>query len=72
MHLTVDPLMALQLLVAVLIVLTMPNNNEPSQTQKASKPELREPFQLADGNTYLEHAGMAVEADRIRNFKTTL
>jgi len=50
MHLTVDPLMALQLLAAVLIVLTMPNNNEPSQTQKASKPELSEllktsPFQ---------------------------
>ena len=28
MHLTVDPLLALQLLVAVLMVLTMPDNNE--------------------------------------------
>ena len=72
MHLTVDPLLALQLLVAVLIVLTMPDNNESSQPQKSSKPECREPFQLADGNTYVEHAGMAVEADLIRSFKTAL
>ena len=72
MHLTVDPLLALQLLAAVLIVLTMPDSNKPAQTQNASKPERRKPFQLADGNTYLEHAGMAVEADLIRSFKTAL
>ena len=72
MHPIVDPLLTLQLIAAVLIVLTMPDNNEPSQSQKASKPERREPFHLADGNTYVEHAGMAVEADLIRSFKTTL
>ena len=72
MHLTVDPLLALQLLVAVLIVLTMPDNNEPSQPQKASKPERREPFQLADGNTNVEHAEMAVNVDRIRNLSGAL
>ena len=55
---------------AVLIMLTMPDSNEPSQPKKASRPESREPFQLADGNTYVEHAGMAVEAERIRSFKT--
>ena len=70
MHLTFDPLLALQLIVAVLIMLTMPDSNEPSQPKKASRPESREPFQLADGNTYVEHAGMAVEAERIRSFKT--
>ena len=70
MHLTFDPLLALQLIVAVLIMLTMPDSNAPSQPKKASRPESREPFQLADGNTYVEHAGMAVEAERIRSFKT--
>ena len=65
MHLTVDPLLSLQLLAAVLIVLTMPENKEPTQAEEASKPEQREPFQLADGNTNVEHAGMAVNVDRI-------
>lgn len=72
MHLTVDPLLSLQLLAAVLIVLTMPENKEPTQAEQASKPEQREPFQLADGNTYVEHAGMAVEVDRIRSLSGAL
>ena len=72
MHPVVDPLMALQLLAAVLIVLTMPDSNEPTKHEEASMPESSEPFQLADGNTYLEHAGMAVEVDRIRSFNAAL
>lgn len=72
MHLTVDPLLSLQLLAAVLIVLTMPESKEPTQPEQASRPEPREPFQLADGNTYVEHAGMAVEVDRIRSLSGAL
>ena len=70
MHPTLDPVLTLQLLTAMLIVLTMPNSSKPPQSQEASMPESREPFQLDDGNTYVEHAGMAVEANRIRSFKT--
>ena len=72
MHPVVDPLMALQLLAALLIVLTMPDSNEPTKHEKASIPADREPFQLADGNTYVEHAGMAIEVDRIRSFNAAL
>ena len=72
MHLTVDPLLTLQLLTAVLIVLTMPESKELTQPEQASRPEQREPFQLADGNTYVEHAGMAVEVDRLRSFNAAL
>ena len=72
MHLTVDPLLSLQLLTAVLIVLTMPESKEPTQPEQASRPEQREPFQLADGNTNVEHAGMAVEVHRIRSLSSAL
>ena len=72
MPLTIDPLLTLQLLAAVLIVLTMPESNEPRQAETASRPEQREPFQLADGNTNVEHAGMAVNVDRIRNLSGAL
>lgn len=72
MHLTVDPLLSLQLLTAVLIVLTMPESKEPTQPEQASRPEQREPFQLADGNTNVEHAGMAVEVHRIRSLSGAL
>ena len=72
MHLTVDPLLSLQLLTAVLIVLTMPESKEPTQPEQASRPEQREPFQLADGNTNVEHAWMAVEVHRIRSLSGAL
>ena len=64
------PLLTLQLLAAVLIVLTMPESSAAPQPNKPTTPEESEPFELADGNTYVEHAGMAVEADRIRSFKS--
>ena len=54
MPLTIDPLLTLQLLAAVLIVLTMPESNDPRQAETASRPEQREPFQLADGNTNVD------------------
>ena len=57
---------------AVLIVITMPDSNEPTKPEKASMPADREPFELADGNTYVEHAGKAIEVDRIRSFNAAL
>jgi len=70
MHPSIDLQLILQLLAAVLIVLTMPDNDEQTQPEKASMTKSRKQFQLADGNTYVELAGMAVEVDRFRNFKT--
>ena len=69
MRAVVDPLLILQLLAAVLIVLTQPDSSEELETKEASMPRDCEPFQLSDGNTYVEHAGMAVEAHRIRSLK---
>lgn len=69
MHPIVDPLLTLQLLAAVLIVLTMPESSTSAQPDKATTPEESEPFELADGNSYVEHAGMAIEADRILSFR---
>jgi len=69
MHPIVDPLLTLQLLAAVLIVLTMPESSTSAQPDKATTPEESEPFELADGNSYVEHAGMAIETDRILSFR---
>ena len=46
-------------------MLTKPESSAPAAEQ-ANNAEESEPFELADGNTYVEH-GMAVEADRIRS-----
>ena len=56
----------LPLVGAVLIVLTLPDVSESPPAEQTSIPADREPFQLSDGNTYVEHAGMAVEVSRIR------
>ena len=71
MNSVIDPLLMLQLLVALLIVLTLPDSREEHQPKVAPLPADREPFQLSDGNTYVEHAGMAVEAHRIRSLNVT-
>ena len=71
MHPVIDPLLILQLLGAVLIVFTLPEESGSRQTEAASMPAAREPFQLSDGNTYVEHAGMAVEAHRIQSLNIT-
>ena len=63
----IDPLLILQLLATVLIVLTLPDSNEEHQPTVAPMPADREPFQLSDGNTYVQHAGMAVDAEKLRN-----
>ena len=57
---TPDPILLLQIVVAVFIVLTLPgNDSEPLQTQQ--KPSEPEPFLLGDGVSYVEHAGMTIE-----------
>ena len=66
MHSVFDPLLAVQLVAAVLIVLTLPDAHMHTKTEQASTPIELELFQLGDGNTYVEHAGMAVEVHRIR------
>ena len=71
MHAVIDPLLMLQLLAAVLIVHTLPDSSAPVPLKKAQMRAAREPFQLSDGNTYVEHAGMAVEAHRIQNLNIT-
>ena len=71
MHPVIDPLLILQLLGAVLIVFTLPDKSGSPQPEAASMPRDREPFQLSDGNTYVEHAGMAVEVHRIQSLNIT-
>ena len=71
MHPVIDPLLILQLLGAVLIVFTLPEESGSPHPEAASMPAAREPFQLSDGNTYVEHAGMAVEAHRIQSLNIT-
>jgi len=63
-----DPLLILDTCVAVLIVLTMPESESKAEPLPSSWPSDQEPFLLNDGNTYVEHAGMAVRADRFRAF----
>ena len=62
----IDPALTVQLVAAVLIVLTLPDSDQPACSERAPTNQESEPFQLGDGNTYVEHAGMAVEAHRIR------
>tara|TARA_B100001057_G_C22438824_1_gene790397 strand:- start:85 stop:336 length:252 start_codon:yes stop_codon:yes gene_type:complete len=50
MHSVIDPLLTLQLVGAVLIVLTLPDNSESPPSEQTSIPADREPFQLSDGN----------------------
>ena len=71
MHPAIDPLLILQLLGAVLIVFTLPEGSEALQPDEAPMPRAHEPFQLSDGNTYVEHAGMAVEVHRIQSLNIT-
>ena len=63
-----DPLLLFDTCVAVLIVLTIPETESKAEPLTPSWPSDQGPFQLNDGNTYVEHAGMAVRADRFRAF----
>ena len=50
----------------------MQTETATANAQTSFDPEQREPFLLADGNTNVEHAGMAVNVDRIRNLSGAL
>ena len=63
-----DPLLILDTCIAILIVLTMPEAESKAEPSAPSWPSDQGPFRLNDGNTYVEHAGMAVRADRFRAF----
>ncbi len=62
MHFLIDPVFTLQLLLAMFVVVTM--SDEPTKTE-ATMAECAKhtPFQLSDGNTYVEHAGMTIEQE---------
>ena len=63
----IDPLLILQLIATVLIVLTLPDSSEEHRPEETQMPADRKPFQLSDGNTYVQHAGMAVDAEKLRS-----
>ena len=66
MTLSIDPIVTLQMLLALFVVLTLPDETaEAEPTTAASNPHA--PFQLSDGHTYVEHAGMTIEQELYRS-----
>ena len=62
MSLTFDPLFTLQMLFAMFVVMTL--QDEPAEAKAATAaPSSHAPFQLSDGHTYVEHAGMTIEQE---------
>ena len=70
-HLAVHPLLILQAFMAVLVVLTLPDIGRARQPEETSASPQRKTFELSDGNTYVEHAGMAVEVHWIQSLNIT-
>ena len=66
MTLSIDPLVTLQMLLALFVVLTLPD--EPAEAEATTAaPNPQAPFQLSDGHTYVEHAGMTIEQELYRS-----
>ena len=66
MSLPIDPLVTLQMLLALFVVLTLPD--EPAEAEATTAaPNPHAPFQLSDGHTYVEHAGMTIEQELYRS-----
>lgn len=62
MSLSFDPLFTLQMLFALFVVMTL--QDEPAEAKAATAaPSSHAPFQLSDGHTYVEHAGMTIEQE---------
>ena len=62
MSLPFDPLFTLQMLFALFVVMTL--QDEPAEAKAATAaPSSHAPFQLSDGHTYVEHAGMTIEQE---------
>ena len=69
MPISIDPLFILQLMLALLIVATI--ENKPAK-EVLSQPERDAsiPFQLSDGKTYVDHAGMTIEQELYLSLST--
>ena len=62
MSLSFDPLFTLQMLFALFVVMTL--QDEPAEAKATTAaPSSHAPFQLSDGHTYVEHAGMTIEQE---------
>ena len=64
MALPLDPVLMLQLVVAGLIVATLPDGSRNASTADATlaaSAATPEPFLHSGGNIYVEHAGMAID-----------
>ena len=65
MPIPLDPVLMLQLVVTAVIVATLPagsrhGSTDDDLTAMTARPE---PFLHSDGNTYVEHAGMAIDPE---------
>ena len=62
MSLSFDPLFTLQMLFALFVVMTL--QDEPAEAKATTAAHhTHDPFQLSDGHTYVEHAGMTIEQE---------
>lgn len=62
MSLPFDPLFTLQMLFALFVVMTL--QDEPAEAKfTTAAHHSHAPFQLSDGHTYVEHAGMTIEQE---------
>ena len=62
MPLPIDPLLMLQLVIAVFIVATLPSRQQTTNTAEPS-PADAETFRLDEGNTYTDPADMRIEQE---------
>ena len=62
MSLSFDPLFTLEILFAMFVVLTLQDEPAEAKATTAAHPS-HAPFQLSDGHTYVEHAGMTIEQE---------
>ena len=62
MSLSFDPLFTLQMLFALFVVMTLQDEPAEAKATTAAHPS-HAPFQLSDGHTYVEHAGMTIEQE---------
>jgi len=62
MSLPFDPLLTLQMLFALFVVMTLQDEPAEAKVTRAAH-HTHAPFQLSDGHTYVEHAGMTIEQE---------
>ena len=67
MSLSFDPLFTLQMLFALFVMMTLQDEPAEAKATTAQYPS-NAPFQLSDGHTYVEHAGMTIEKELYSSF----